>query len=217
LEWNVIYVGSSESSDYDQPLEEVLVGPVTAGCHKFVLQADAPNPQLIPHSPLGITVVLITCSYQQHEFVRIGYYVNNEYPISITNDDDNSNNNNMEGAHEVEEEVENEQLMQPRVLMPMHDDEDDDSTCMDDVASPSTPPPPQICSSSIMMDLTKIVRTTLADKPRVTRFAIPWDEAEEPIEVMPVATTSNMQEEDEYRRVVSPTNDMMMTAEQMVL
>lgn len=28
---------------------------------------------------MGVTVVLITASYRQQEFVRVGYYVNNEY------------------------------------------------------------------------------------------------------------------------------------------
>lgn len=28
---------------------------------------------------LGVTVVLLTCSYGDQEFVRVGYYVNNEY------------------------------------------------------------------------------------------------------------------------------------------
>ena len=27
---------------------------------------------------MGVTVVLITCSYLEQEFIRIGYYVNNE-------------------------------------------------------------------------------------------------------------------------------------------
>lgn len=43
-------------------------------------QADAPNPTLIPPSDItGVTVVLLTCSYRGQEFVRVGYYVNNEY------------------------------------------------------------------------------------------------------------------------------------------
>lgn len=43
-------------------------------------QADAPNASLIPPSDVtGVTVVLLTCSYRGHEFVRVGYYVNNEY------------------------------------------------------------------------------------------------------------------------------------------
>ena len=29
--------------------------------------------------PLGVTVVLLTCSYKRNESVRVGYYVNNEY------------------------------------------------------------------------------------------------------------------------------------------
>jgi histone chaperone ASF1 len=28
---------------------------------------------------IGVTVVLVTCSYLEQEFVRVGYYVNNEY------------------------------------------------------------------------------------------------------------------------------------------
>jgi len=28
---------------------------------------------------MGVTVVLLTCSYRKQEFMRVGYYVNNEY------------------------------------------------------------------------------------------------------------------------------------------
>lgn len=46
----------------------------------LVYQADAPNTGLIPESDaVGVTVVLITCTYRSQEFIRIGYYVNNEY------------------------------------------------------------------------------------------------------------------------------------------
>uniref|UniRef100_A0A8C5Q8C0 Anti-silencing function 1B histone chaperone n=1 Tax=Leptobrachium leishanense TaxID=445787 RepID=A0A8C5Q8C0_9ANUR len=80
LEWKIIYVGSAESEEYDQVLDSVLVGPVPAGRHMFVFQADAPNCSLIPESDaVGVTVVLITCTYRGQEFIRVGYYVNNEY------------------------------------------------------------------------------------------------------------------------------------------
>jgi len=80
LEWKVIYVGSAEDAAQDQTLEEVMVGPVPVGINKFVLQAPAPDPKNIPNTDLvGVTVVLVTCSFMDHEFVRIGYYVNNEY------------------------------------------------------------------------------------------------------------------------------------------
>ncbi|XP_017526195.1 histone chaperone ASF1B isoform X2 [Manis javanica] len=52
LEWKIIYVGSAESEEFDQILDSVLVGPVPAGIHMFIFQ----------------------------EFIRVGYYVNNEYP-----------------------------------------------------------------------------------------------------------------------------------------
>uniref|UniRef100_A0A8C3STJ1 Uncharacterized protein n=1 Tax=Chelydra serpentina TaxID=8475 RepID=A0A8C3STJ1_CHESE len=51
LEWKIICVGSAESEEYDQVLDSVLVGPVPAGRHMFVFE----------------------------EFIRVGYYVNNEY------------------------------------------------------------------------------------------------------------------------------------------
>ena len=58
----------------------MLVGPVPAGRHRFVFQANAPDTAKIPpEDVVGVTVVLLTCSYKSHEFVRVGYYVNNEY------------------------------------------------------------------------------------------------------------------------------------------
>lgn len=35
IEWKLIYVGSPDSSDYDQVLDTVLVGPVPKGKNKF--------------------------------------------------------------------------------------------------------------------------------------------------------------------------------------
>lgn len=128
LEWKVVYVGSAEDMTRDQVLDEILVGPVPVGVNKFVLQADAPDPASIPNADiLGVTVVLVTCSYKEREFIRIGYYVNNEY------------------AEPYDPEV--------------------------------GPPSP--------LDITKVVRTILADKPRVTRFNIPWDGAEEEKDLPP--------------------------------
>ena len=44
------------------------------------MQADAPDTSKIPaEDVVGVTVVLLTCSYKSSEFVRVGYYVNNEY------------------------------------------------------------------------------------------------------------------------------------------
>ena len=44
------------------------------------LQADCPDEkQLPPQDAVGVTVVLLTCSYKKLEFVRVGYYVSNEY------------------------------------------------------------------------------------------------------------------------------------------
>ena len=80
LEWKLTYVGSAESDAHDQVLDTVLVGPVGVGSYKFVFQADPPDVSKIPQSDiLGVTVLLLTCSYNDTEFIRVGYYVNNEY------------------------------------------------------------------------------------------------------------------------------------------
>lgn len=123
LEWKVVYVGSAEDSSLDQTLEEVLVGPIPVGVNKFVLQADAPDHTSIPDNDiLGVTVILVTCSFHEQEFARIGYYVNNEY------------------AEPFDPEV--------------------------------GPPKP--------LDISKINRQILADKPRVTRFPIDWGDSSTP-------------------------------------
>jgi histone chaperone ASF1 len=86
------------------------------GINKFVFEADPPNTQRIPLDELlGVTVILLTCAYDGREFVRVGYYVNNEY-------------------------------------------ESDDLV--------NDPPAKPV--------IEKIRRNVLANKPRVTRFAIKW-------------------------------------------
>lgn len=104
------------SSEYDQELDSLLVGPIPVGVNKFIFEADAPDLKRIPTSEiLGVTVILLTCSYDGREFVRVGYYVNNEY--------------------------DSEELM-------------------------ADPPAKPI--------IERIRRNILAEKPRVTRFAIKW-------------------------------------------
>ncbi|KAF2201883.1 histone deposition protein Asf1 [Delitschia confertaspora ATCC 74209] len=128
LEWKLTYVGSATSSEYDQELDSVLVGPLPVGINKFLFRADAPNLTRIPNSEiLGVTVILLSCSYDDREFVRVGYYVNNEYA---------------------------------------------------DEALQLEPPAKPI--------IEKVRRNILAEKPRVTRFAIKWDsEASAPPEFPP--------------------------------
>ncbi|KAJ3336997.1 Histone chaperone asf1 [Gonapodya sp. JEL0774] len=80
LEFKVIYVGSAESESQDQELDSILVGPVPVGVNKFMFEANPPDPTKLPHDDIvGVTVILLTCLYEGKEFVRVGYYVNNEY------------------------------------------------------------------------------------------------------------------------------------------
>jgi histone chaperone ASF1 len=46
----------------------------------FCFQADPPDPSKIREEDIiGVTVLLLTCSYMGQEFIRVGYYVNNDY------------------------------------------------------------------------------------------------------------------------------------------
>lgn len=93
-----------------------MVGPIPVGTNKFVFEADAPNTSKIPDADvIGVTVVLLTCAYDGREFVRVGYYVNNEYDSEELN---------------------------------------------------AEPPSKPI--------IERVRRNILAEKPRVTRFAIKW-------------------------------------------
>lgn len=138
LEWKLTYVGSSDSLEHDQELDSVLVGPVPVGINKFILTADAPSPDLIPAKELvSVTVILLSCSYKEREFIRVGYYVNNEY--------------------ETEELREN---------------------------------PP----SKVQVD--HITRNILAEKPRVTKFNIVWDNEENVDEYPPEQADEELDDDD---------------------
>lgn len=122
IEWKIIYVGSAETEDKDQELESIMVGPVPVGTCKFVFEAEPPKWDVLPENEIrGVTVVLITCSYNQAEFIRIGYYLNNDYRDPALREE----------------------------------------------------PPDQITAAEMVPLLQ---REILADKPRVTRYTIGWDE-----------------------------------------
>lgn len=56
------------------------VGPIPAGVNAFDFVAPAPNPSLLPTDEiLGVTVIIVSASYRDKEFVRVGYYVNTYY------------------------------------------------------------------------------------------------------------------------------------------
>ncbi|KAK1541436.1 ASF1 like histone chaperone [Colletotrichum paranaense] len=142
LEWKLTYVGSATSDQYDQELDSLLVGPVPVGVNKFIFEADAPNTSRIPDADiLGVTVILLTCAYDGREFVRVGYYVNNEYDSEELN---------------------------------------------------AEPPSKPI--------IERVKRNVLAEKPRVTRFAIKWDnDAAAPAEFPPEQPEADLvPDEDEY-------------------
>jgi hypothetical protein len=101
-----------------------------------VTHSCSPNPDLIPdNDALGVTILLLTVLYKGREFVRVGYYVNNEYSEEI--------------------------LVENPPLKPIYE---------------------------------KIRKSVLAEKPRVTRFNIQWDEIPMPVMSESVSMVENHQE-----------------------
>ncbi|GHJ84032.1 hypothetical protein NliqN6_0434 [Naganishia liquefaciens] len=121
IEWRLLYVGDAKSEEYDQELDSCMVGPVPVGVNSFDFSASAPQPDLLPSTSseeiLGVTVLILTASYRDKEFVRVGYYVNTEY---------------------------------------------------EDEARRLEPP-------AVITDFKGLIRNVLQDKPKVTRFSVPWD------------------------------------------
>ena len=53
---------------------------IQPGQMKFVFEGNPPDVSRIKESEIvGVTGVLVTCSYGAQEFFRVGYYVNNYY------------------------------------------------------------------------------------------------------------------------------------------
>jgi histone chaperone ASF1 len=80
LEWRLIYVSSPGNEELDQELDDCLVGPIPAGVNAFEFSAIPPDPTRIPSEDvLGVAALILTGSYKEQEFVRVGYYQNTEY------------------------------------------------------------------------------------------------------------------------------------------
>ncbi|CAI2334734.1 unnamed protein product [Caenorhabditis sp. 36 PRJEB53466] len=80
LEWELVYVGSGTSREFDQVLDSALVGPIPEGRHRFVFDADHPDISKIPVDDIvGVSVLLLRCKYNEQEFINMGWFVANEY------------------------------------------------------------------------------------------------------------------------------------------
>jgi len=79
-------VSSPVNRDLDQELDDCCIGPVPIGINAFTFEADAPDPKVIPKEDvLGLAALILTGSYRDQEFVRIGYYQNTEYEEDALN------------------------------------------------------------------------------------------------------------------------------------
>lgn len=73
-------MSSPENEALDQELDDCLVGPVPMGINAFSFEGTPPDPSKIPpEDVLGVAALILTGSYNDQEFVRVGYYQNTEY------------------------------------------------------------------------------------------------------------------------------------------
>ncbi|KAL0064880.1 Histone chaperone asf1 [Marasmius tenuissimus] len=80
LEWKLIYVSSPGNEELDQELDDCLVGPVPIGTNVFEFEGSSPDHAKVPPEDLlGVSALILTGSYKEQEFVRVGYYQNTEY------------------------------------------------------------------------------------------------------------------------------------------
>ena len=83
---SIVWVGSANSNNYDQVLDEFDVGPFPVGTSEFNLACDAPIISRIPMDELlGVTVMYFIYSYKGNAFLRVGYYVQVAYIDDVLN------------------------------------------------------------------------------------------------------------------------------------
>eukprot|EP00344_Euplotes_crassus_P002807 CAMPEP_0197004598 /NCGR_PEP_ID=MMETSP1380-20130617/23848_1 /TAXON_ID=5936 /ORGANISM="Euplotes crassus, Strain CT5" /LENGTH=207 /DNA_ID=CAMNT_0042423443 /DNA_START=44 /DNA_END=667 /DNA_ORIENTATION=- len=87
LIWKVIYIGEANNDESDQVLEDIEMPIEQVGSMRFTIEAPGPDPTKIRAEELvGVTAILITCSYNGNEFFRVGYYVNVLYGTDELNE-----------------------------------------------------------------------------------------------------------------------------------
>lgn len=114
-------------------MDSLLVGPIPTGVNKFVFTADPVDVGSIPKDDvLGVSVILLTASYDEREFVRVGFYSNNEYVDAS---------------------------LREKYTKLLADGSDEE----------------KVAYKFEGIKTVEIQRNILAEKPRVTRFNIKWD------------------------------------------
>lgn len=191
LEWKLVYVGSADDEKYDQVLDTVLVGPVSVGRNKFLFQAPPPDHTQIPEKDLlEVTVILLTGSYRGKEFIRIGYYVNNDDGQTPT------------PAAAAAATATPGSLGAASTPAPSTECEEDEApTAATGTAAPAVPPR--------KVDFAKLMRNIMSDKPVVTRFPIPWDTPEPvgPVSMMTEAEAAQLEQRLNQLTEATPAED----------
>ena len=78
VQWEIIYMGSTENDEKDQELRKVETFPVSVGISRVVFQAKHPDPKLIDLGDFPLTMVVLKGLYNGVEFFKSCWFVGND-------------------------------------------------------------------------------------------------------------------------------------------
>ena len=80
LKWKMVYICSEKKED-DQILNEMqFTPPIQISQIKLEFIGDPPNIEKIPKKDIiGLSAILLCCSYNEEEFFRCGFYINTSF------------------------------------------------------------------------------------------------------------------------------------------
>lgn len=133
----------------------------------LILQCNAPDPSKIPKEEpiLGVTAVLLTCSFYEQEFLRIGYYVNNELEGLIKKE---AKKEEKEKKDEKKKKEDNEEKKDEEE---MDEESESDENGEEQVEEDNEE---EIFIPREKLDLKKVKRY-ITKNPKITLFDINWE------------------------------------------
>jgi len=79
LEIKFVYIVSPLKEETDQELESFYLPSNKVGKFKVSFNIKPPDYSTLSlQQIIGVTIILLVISYKNHEFMRVGYYLNNE-------------------------------------------------------------------------------------------------------------------------------------------
>ncbi|MES1922518.1 Histone chaperone asf1, partial [Bonamia ostreae] len=74
--FDISFVSPSNEKEFEQKLGKFEIGSIRTGFNTFDLKVEGPDHSIVPEvDRFDISALIISCSYLDQEFVRVGYFV----------------------------------------------------------------------------------------------------------------------------------------------